>query len=290
MAAPQGIRDPRLAAALDEAIAGASRERVVDLLERASGLPGRANLNLARAVGERLASAGKSGRELAEELASAGIAEERRESALFLVHVGLLGLALAAGQKGGGAAALAPVHDAAGDARHEVRDAARHALVAYVEKVGDAALDALEGFFDGYLHAHVALDALSRREALDRLQRADVVVARLDAAFALADGAPRAADRSQGVRTLRSGLSTQIAAFAGRFEHEILTWLEGWLDRAEHPESRTVLEATMAALRRKSHSEAVVDRLRGRLDASAPAPRNPERIVSGTRKRSRGRR
>ncbi len=290
MAAPQGIREPRLASAVDEAIAGAPRERVIDLLERASGLPGRANVNLARAVAERMASAGKSGRDLAEELAATGI-DEKRETALFLVHVGLLGIALSAGLKGGaGASALGPVHDAAGDNRHEVRDAALHALVAYVEKNGDAALDAITGFFDGYLHAHVALEALAKREALDRLQRADVLVERLDAAFALADTAPRAADRSQGVRTLRAGLSKQIATFAGRFEHEILTWLEGWLDRAEHPESRAVLEASLVELRRKSQGDAVVARLRGRLAASAPAPRDPARIVAGTRKRSRGRR
>lgn len=290
MAAPQAIRDPRIAAALSEAIPGGPRDRLIDLLERGSNLPGKPNLHLARAVGERLATAGRDGRELAAELAHDGVTE-RRETALFLAHCGLMGLALAAaGLKGGAASALEEVHDAAGHDQHEVREAAKVALIAFIERAGDPALDAIEGFFDGYLHAHVALDALATREALDRLQRADVLVSRLDAAFALADGAPRAADRSQGVRTLRAGLARQIAAFAGRFEHEVLTWLEGWLDRAEHPESRAVLDDTLAALRKRGQAESVVDRLRARLAGSAPAPRDPARIVAGTRKRSRGRR
>lgn len=294
MGAPQAIRDPRVAAALSEAIAGGPRDRLIDLLERGSNLPGKPNLHLARAVGERMATAGRDGRELAAELAHEGVTE-RRETALFLAHCGLMGLALAAADlsRGGSKtvfAALEEVHDAAGHDLHEVREAALVALIAFIERAGDPALDAVEGFFDGYLHAHVALSALATREALDRLQRADVLVARLDAAFALADGAPRAADRSQGVRTLRAGLAAQIATFAGRFEHEVLTWLEGWLDRAEKPESRAVLADTLAALRKRHQAESVVDRLRARLAGSAPAPRDPARIVEGTRKRSRGRR
>jgi hypothetical protein len=290
VAAPQAIRDPRLAAALSDAIAGGPRARLVDLLERASNLPGKPNLNLARAAGERLASAGAEGRALAGDLVAEGVAE-KRVTALFLAHVGLMGLALsAAGLKGGAGTALDEVHDTAGDERHEVRDAATAALAAFLERAGDPGLDAITGFFDGYLHAHVALEALARREVLDRLKRGEVLVARLDEAFALADAAPRAADRSQGLRTLRAGFAAEIAAFAARFEHEVLTWLEGWLDRAEHPESRAALDATLAALRRKHQAEAVVDRLRGRLAASAPPPRDPARIVAGTRKRSRGRR
>jgi len=292
------VRDARLAAAFDAALEEGSPKalaHLVDRLERASGLPGRANLNLARAAAERLAGAGEPGRELALHLAEEGIAETR-ETALFLAHVGLSAIALVAGASppgagGKGAArALGPIHDACGDNRQEIREAARLALGIFVERAGDAALDAVVGFFDGYLHAHVALDCLARREALDLLRRGDVLVARVEAAFALADGAPRAADRSQGLRTLRAGLPAQIAAFAGRFEADVVPWLEGWLDRAEHPLSRAVLDETIVALRRKKLSGPTVDRLQARLGPSAREIREAPRTVAGTRKRSRGRR
>jgi hypothetical protein len=285
-----GVRDARLAAALDDALAGGSVPALIDRLERSSGLPGRANLNLARAAAERIADAGEAGRELAKLLADEGIGE-KRETALFLAYVGLSALALFAGSLGKGATrAIAPIHDACGDNRQEIREAARLALGIFVERAGDAALDAIGGFFDGYLHAHVALDTLSRREALDLLRRGDVLVERLEAAFALADAAPRAADRSQGVRTLRAGLPAQIAAFVGRFEADVVPWLEGWLDRAEHPLTRDVLHETFAALRRKKLSGPTVDRLQARMGPTPREVRESPRVVEGTRKRSRGRR
>lgn len=290
MPASQPIRDPRVAAALDDAVVGGSYPLLVDRLERASGLPGNANLNLARAAAERLASAGEPGRALARKLADEGIGETR-ETALFLAYVGLSAVALGAASLGKGAArALAPVHDACGDNRQEIREAARLAVGIFVEKSGDAALDALVGFFDGYLHAHVALDALAHREALDLMRRGDVLVARLDAAFRLADAATRASDRSQGLRTLREHLPAQIAAFTARFEAEVVPWLEGWLDTAEHPPSRAVLEATIVALRRKKLSGPVIDRLHARLAPTAREIREAPRVVAGTRKRSHGRR
>jgi len=290
MAASQPIRDARVASAVDDAVAGGSYPHLVDRLERASGLPGNANLNLARAAAERLVSAGEPGIAIAKRLADEGVGE-LRESALFLAYVGLSAVALQAATLGKKAArALIPVHDACGDNRQEIREAARLALGIFVEKSGDASLDTIAGFFDGYLHAHVALDALAHREALDLMRRGDVLVERLEAAFVLADTAPRAADRSQGLRTLRAHLPAQIAAFAGRFEAEVLPWLEGWLGRAEHPMSRLVLEDTLAALRRKKLSASAVDRLQALMLPTARQIRELPRVIEGTRKRSRGRR
>ncbi len=290
MATAQPIRDARVALALDAAVAGGSYLHLVDRLERASGLPGNANLNLARAAAERLASAGDAGRELGVKLADEGVGETR-ETALFLAYVGLSAIALfASGLKKGASKAITPIHDACGDNRHEIREAARLALGIFVEKAGDSALDAIGGFFDGYLHAHVALDAISRRESLDLMRRGDVLVERLDAAFALADAAPRAADRSQGLRELRAHLPAQIASFASRFEADVVPWLEVWLDKAEHPLTRAVLDDTLAALRRKKLSGPVVDRLQARLGPSAREIREAPRTIAGTRNRSRGRR
>ncbi len=290
MSTPEPIRDSRLSSALEEALRTGDRATLVDRLERSSGLPGKPNLALALAVGERLGAAGATGRELASDLAAMGIAE-KRATALFLAFVGLAGLAVAAaGQKRPSADAILPIHDAAGDTRHEIREAAIMALTHYLERVGDAGLVAIDGFFDGFLHAHVALEALRPRSTLERMRVAESLIGLLDRAFLLGDGATRAADRSQGVRALRLGLPLQIAAFSTRFEHEVLVWLEGWLDRAERPESRQVLDETLAALRRRQLAEPIVDQLRARLGASAPPIRDAARVVSGTRKRSRGRR
>jgi hypothetical protein len=114
------------------------------------------------------------------------------------------------------------------------------------------------------------------------------VVARLDEAFALADRSPRADERLQGLRLLRQGLAGQVALFAARFPG-VVRWLEEKTHTAR-PESREVVERAIAALRKSSFPEAEAARLAAALSASAPPPRDPTRVVQGTRKRSKGRR
>jgi hypothetical protein len=134
----------------------------------------------------------------------------------------------------------------------------------------------------------VALEALADRTLLATLPAGDAVLARLDEAFQLADVSPRAAERSQGLRTLRRGFPVQIARFAVRFP-EVLAWFTE-RTQAKRPETREVVHETILALKKNHLAVAEVDRLMAAFAASAPAPRDPTRIVQGTRNRSRGRR
>jgi hypothetical protein len=134
----------------------------------------------------------------------------------------------------------------------------------------------------------VALEALSDRTILDAIHNPEPILARLDEAFALADRSPRAAERSQGVRTLRDKLPGQIAAFAARFP-ETITWIER-VAKIQRPESRKVVDDAIGALRKDRISNAEAKRLNDLLTASARPDRNAAKIVAGTRKRSKGRR
>ncbi len=67
-------------------------------------------------------------------------------------------------------------------------------------------------------------------------------------------------------------------------------WIAAQAAAIERPESREVLTQAISALRKESFPIAELDRLNAALAASAPPPRDPSRIVQGTRKRSKGRR
>lgn len=276
------LKSERLEAALERALGGAPAD-LVDFLTRSSGLPGpRPNLELARAVGAAIGRAGRAGQEL---LAALG-AEEKREYLLMVAAQGY-----AARQMEGKRDAGEALQGLAGDPRKQVRDGVVDALRVMLAARGEAAVRELAGWTDGYLQAHVAMAALADREVLARLATGagGEVLARLEEAFALADESPRAAERLQGVRTLREGLPKQIAVIAGRFP-EALGWLEGKARETERPESREVVAGAIAAVRREGFGEAEADRLGAVLAGSAPVPRYAARIVQGTRKRSRGRR
>jgi hypothetical protein len=274
------LRSDRMEVALERALAG-SPEALIDLLDRSSGLPGpRPNLELARAMGAAIARAGGRGEALVRAL------EARGDEFLAMVAAH----AHAAWWANGKEDAAEALQRLAGDARRLVREGAIDALRAMLAARGDAGVAALAGWTDGYLQAHVALEALADREVLARLGAGagSEVLARLDEAFALADRSPRSAERLQGVRLLRQSLPAQIAAIAGRFP-EALQWLTAQAG-AQRPETREVVAEAAAALRKASFPEATAGRIAGALAASAPAPRDPTRIVQGTRRRSKGRR
>ena len=108
--------------------------------------------------------------------------------------------------------ALAALQELADDPRAVIRftviDSVRMLLVADLA----GTLDDLVAWTDGFLQAHVALEAIREKRILDTVPSAAPVLALLSPAFALADGASRAADRWQGVRVLRQGLPAQITA------------------------------------------------------------------------------
>jgi hypothetical protein len=186
------------------------------------------------------------------------------------------------------AAGVELLHDHADEIDADRRNVVTDALALLVEAKGDDVAIALARFTDGFLHATIALEALTRPGSLSRLSKPEPLFERFSEAFDLADSAPRSADRAQGVRELRRTLPAQLARTAGRFEDLTLAWFEERCTR-DRPETREVLTETISRLR-PVIGEPAADRLRAALSPRRRRlPRDPSRIVHGTRKRSRGR-
>ncbi|WP_437969522.1 hypothetical protein WMF04_09565 [Sorangium sp. So ce260] len=314
--APGALRNPKIDAAIERAVQLGDPAELLALLDRSSGLPARrgggrasgpdlgpnaplprVNLDLARAVGAAIADRGAPAERLVRALCSSA-----EEYALIVAAQALAAIAArgapAAGAAGagrpsrargarGGLDPLDELGQLAENPRRIVRDGVVAALRAVIAARGDAVVGELASWTDGYLQAYVALEALAERTLLAGLSGGAEVVARLEEAFAISDRSPRADERLQGLRLLRQGMPTQIATLGGRFP-EVLRWLEE-KTLVERPESRDVVAQAIAALRKGSFSDAETARLAAALSASAPPPRDPSRIVQGTRKRSKGR-
>jgi len=277
----------KLEAAIDQAISGGGLEALFDVLSRNSNLPGtRPNLEFARTAGLLIAShRGKADPLMRTLLAMAAPTSLSGEYPIIVAAAAFAERALAGVDARGSMEAL---HDLAGDSRRLIRIGVIAALRRVLFEKGDEALRDLATWTDGYLHAHVVLEALADRSVLDKLHSPEELLLRLDEAFVLADKSPRAAERSQGLRSLREHFPAEVAVMSARFS-EVLTWLSGKTS-VSRPETRAVVEATIAELRRAGLKNAEAMRLFGALEASAKPARDAARIVSGTRKRSKGRR
>jgi hypothetical protein len=270
----------KLEAGIDQALAGGGMTALFDALDRSSNLPGtRPNLEFAHAAG--VAIAAKRGK--ADAIVRALLATHGEFPVIVAAHA-LAQRALAGVDARG---AMAALHDLADEPRKLVRSGIVAAVRSLLVERGDEVLRELAAWTDGYLHAHIVLEALADREVLDRLRAPDELLARLEEAFVLADVSPRAAERSQGVRSLREGMPAEVAVMAGRFS-EVVAWVAG-KTTVQRPESREVVAQMVSALRRSGLKNAEATRLLGALGASAKPPRDPARIVKGTRKRSKGR-
>jgi len=283
------IRNDRLAAALDRAVDHGEAAGLVELLRRSSGLPGpRPNLELARAVGAALARREARADRLVAELAREDDEYLRIVAAAALAARSLPGEGKLDKRRAARAAeALADLQQIAEDPRHLVRAGVIDALRLRLDALGEEAVHELGRWTDGYLQAHVALEALADRTLLTRLPDAAPVLARLEEAFTLADASPRAAERTQGMRALRQGMPQQIAAFAARYP-ETIAWLEGKTATAR-PESRAIVAGAISLMRRAVIGDVEALRLGALLEASAKPRRDAARVVHGTRKRGKGR-
>jgi hypothetical protein len=281
------IRSDRLTAALDRALAGGDPVDLFEQLRRGSNLPGpRPNLDLAKAVGQTLArSEGRADRVVAA-LVSADEEYPRIVAAMVFAYRSLPG-DKARRSAPRVAEALADLQQLAEDPRHLVRDGIVEALRLRLAALGAAAVADLAAWTDGYLQAHIALEAMADRTWLTTLPTPEDILARLDEAFVLADRSPRSAERSQGMRTLRQGMPAQIVTFATRFP-ETLVWLEQ-KTASTRPETREVVAGAIKGLRRAVISDVEAVRLGGLLEASGKPRRDADRVVHGTRKRGRGR-
>ena len=282
------IRSERLEAALDRALTTGDHADIFDQLQRGSGLPGpRPNFDLARAVGHALARHETRADRLVADLARSGDEYHRIVAAMAFAARSLPDPAGGKRNRARVDEALADLQILAEDPRHGVRAGIVEALRVRLVALGEPAVVALAAWTDGYLQAHVALEALADRTWLTTLPSAESLLARLDEAFVLADASPRSAERSQGMRTLRQGMPAQIAAFTARFP-ETLAWLEKKTASAR-PETREVVAGAISALRRAGLSDVEAARLTGLLGASGKPRRDADRVVHGTRQRGQGR-
>ena len=283
------IRSEKLSAALERALDTGETADFFDQLRRSSNLPGpRPNLDLARAVGAVIARREAGGDRLIADLTHDDDEFRRIVAAMTLAARSLL---TATGDKRRQAArvaeALAGLQELAEDPRHVVRLGITEALRMRLTALGEPAVVDLAAWTDGYLQAHIALEALADKTLLNTLLTGEQVLARLDEAFILADQSSRSAERTQGMRVLRDGMAAQIATFAARFP-ETLAWLEQKTS-SKRPESREVVAGAISALRRAVISDVEAHRLSALLAASGKPRRDADRVVAGTRKRARGR-
>jgi hypothetical protein len=280
------VRSERIAAAIERTLAGGHAE-LFELLRGSSGLPGpRANMELARAVGATLASHGGRADRVIVALGEADDAYLRVVAAFALGARSVPGDDLRA-SRARVEHALRGLQVLAEDARHVVRSGIVEALRDRLAAMGEPAVADLAAWTDGYLHAHIALEALADRTLLTTLATSEGPLARLSEAFVLADGSPRSAERTQGMRALRQGMPAQIAVFAARFP-ETIAWLEKQT-LATRPETREVVLGAIRALRRGVLSDVEAGRLAALLEASAKPRRDADRVVQGTRRRGKGR-
>lgn len=275
----EGLRNPRVTDAIDRAVRDGSLDDLLEQLARSSGLPGlRPNLDFARAVGHAIAAHRAHGDKLVRALGGMEQEFPKIVSAMAMAGRAAIGLDRAGAHAG--------LQVLAEDSRHVVR----MGVVAAVRDLARAAplvvVEELAAWTDGYFQAHIALEALSDRRVLDALPSSESLVARLDEAYFLADASSRAAERAQGVRTLREAMPGQIAAFAARFS-EVVGWLDAKALGAKRPETREVIDCAIAALRKGSFRESTARELDRSLAKSAKPPRDPSRIVKGTRRRGK---
>jgi hypothetical protein len=208
----------------------------------------------------------------------------------FLPMCGVIGLGARAAEDGGmRAKALARLHDAAEDVRFRVRDAAVFALATIGAARGDALVRDVASWMDGYFQAAAVLAALADQRWLVAIDDGAAAAARLDDAWKLARDAPRAAARWPGRKALVEMLGTTPAALASRFGVPVFDLLVSWT-KIEQPELREAIEKNLRGTKMAGRFADEVARVRAALDASAAAPRDPTRIVQGTRGRGKKRR
>jgi hypothetical protein len=281
----------RLASALDDAVRG-RRQGLQDLLARGSHLPGtRMNRELADAFAQSCRVRGASADPVVLALARLSADEAPGATALeFLPVCGLHAIgARAAADPNVRASFLAELHAHADDLRFRVRDAVVLALSRVGQSAGDALVRDVGPWMDGYFHAAAVVRALALGPWNGSLHDAEAVVLRLDEALSLAQGAPRAASRWPGHKELALALEGAVPAIAQRFGVPVFDMLVRW-SAVQDAGLREAISRILGAERLGGRYRAEIDRVRHALDASRPAPRNPDHDVGPTRDRSRRRR
>jgi hypothetical protein len=276
---------------LDDAVRGRP-DALRSLLARGSHLPGtRMNSALADAFAQACRIRGAQSDPVALALVRLSADEAPGATALeFLPVCGVYALAArAAADEPVRARFVAELHARADDRRFRVRDAVVDGLARVGRAGGDALVREASSWMDGYFHAAAVLRALAHDAWLGTLRDVDGIVARLDDAFALVEGAPRAAARWPGHKELCVALGEAPVAFAARFGvpvFDLLVRRAAGLD----PVTRQAIERVLQSQKLAGRFRPELARVRRALDASSPPARNPDHDVGPTRDRSRTRR
>jgi len=282
--------DP-LSHALDAAIGGRC-ETLHALLSRGSHLPG---TRMNDALADAFAALCRSHRGRADAVAL-GLARLSADEAPggtgreFLPVCGVLALgARAAADEHVRPRFLTELHAHADDLRFRVRDAVVDAISRIGAEAGDALVLAVASWMDGYFHAAAVVRALSSDAWLGAVRDASEVVSRLEEAFVLARDAPRAAARWPGHKALVTALGTGPGLVAASLGVPIFDMLERWSNTSD-PVLREAIRRAVDTRKVAARFSSEVDRVGKALDASRPAPRNPDHDVGSTRDRSHSRR
>lgn len=271
------IRDERLSRALADAMRTGSYDRLRDVLERVSGLPSKSpSLSVAEAVARVCGAAGRPGQAL---LVAMKDWEDPFANIIIAIANGVV-LAATADAK-----ALDEILTFAEDEKLVVRSGAIEALT--IAMRGRPALlnEVGEGWTGSYLGLHGLLEVVTA--ILPTLHDHERVRELFWGALLLSDEAPRAAERSQGLRTLREGLARQLAVVVPRLR-------EGWELAEEaatlnNPASREIIAAVIKGLQKGGARNDDVAKLRTLHEKHAPLPRDPTLIRQGMRRRGKKR-
>jgi len=274
--------------ATSRALAGDARD-LYALLARASGLPGeRANLPLARTFAQACAADAR-GAALAEQLARISADEAPGGTSLeFLPVCGVLAAgAVAAREKTPRLARIAllrVIHDASDDLRFRVREAAPEALAHVGARAGEALLDDVDDFLDGYFHAAALLDALTEQAWLARVEDGARVASIVTRAFALLDASPRAAARYPGYKALVESLERSIAPLALKFGEPVIEAAAAFAKSAD-PHFRELAERALANKKLRARFPDEIRRASGEVASAKKPPRDPRSLPRPTRRR-----
>jgi hypothetical protein len=289
------LRSPELSAALEMAVAG----RTADLfrqLELASGLPGpRVNMHLAVAFSHDCARLGPKVDPLAYAMANLPPDEARGASGKeFLSVCGVLAIgarAMVAEENAVRDKALVLLEEKADDVRFRVREAVPLALAMIGSKMQGELAERLEPWMDRYFHAAAVILALSEPAWLETFNPDDyhAPINLLHDAFLLAHDAPRSALRYPGHKALIDALTIAPKALARRFGIPMFDRLGIWAEGVRVPELREVILASLDDAQLKKPFGHEIKRIREAVEASKKPPRDPTRIVHGTRGRGKKR-
>jgi hypothetical protein len=284
------LADP-LSRALDEALAG-RRDSLFDRLARGSRLPGpRANGPLAEAFAQACRSRGALADALVLSMAHLTADEAPGATALeFLPTCGVVALAArAAADETVRARFVLELHALADDLRFRVREAVVDGLARIGGAAGDALVDDTASWMDGYFHAAAVVSALARESWLTQLHEPAGAIRRLDEAFELVRGAPRAAARYPGHKALLEALKEGPPRLAMRFGVPVFDQIDRWAT-VKDPVLRDLVAGILADGKLAGRFRSELDRVDRTLKATEPAPRNPDHDHGPSRDRSGARR